>query len=663
MPCLIAACAAESKPPYVKNGKEYGVTRGFIWRPTWWNHYERGVSYAEGGYWEDAVEDLIQAIRLRDEDQRRARTYGMHFVDYFPHRELGIVYHRQTRYAEAITELERSLATEESAKAEYYLNRARKAWLERTGADRTAPTIDILQPSGGLLTQDLTLQVQGLARDDQFVFEISVNGRTIPIFLAEKEIPFSVSVPLNPGPNRVEVVARDLVGREALETITVRVDRAGPVLFLEPIEAVADPQKNKYRVKGEVRDATGIASIMIEGMSVVGELGKRHGFEKIVEVPPDQTVVEIVSEDLAGNVTHGEVPVFGGPPFVRREPVRLAWSGKKLSDATLAFATSSAKEPRIILKDIPDSMTLYYESLYLEGSVTGPVPIQSIEIDGHQLLDRTGRNIFFSYLIGLEEGKNPIYIAARDVQGIETTKTLSVFRKIPRILGLEERMRLSLLPFPPENSSAERAGLVTENLLVALIRQGRFHMVERERLADVLNEMKLATSQLTEEKTAVRVGRILAADGAVVGDVFETPRTLETVARVVDTETSEVMVTRDAFSEDKSMDSLRAMMEGLAYKLKQGLPLLEGTVLRCEGDCLYLNLGKDMGVLPEQKCVVFREGPEIRHPVTNLLLGREIEVLAEGRIREVFDAMCSASVTESRTHACQVQPSDQVITK
>ncbi|KPA14671.1 hypothetical protein MHK_005122, partial [Candidatus Magnetomorum sp. HK-1] len=32
------------------------------------------------------------AIRIRKDERWHARTYGMHYVDYFPHRELGIAY-------------------------------------------------------------------------------------------------------------------------------------------------------------------------------------------------------------------------------------------------------------------------------------------------------------------------------------------------------------------------------------------------------------------------------------------------------------------------------------------------------------------------------------------------------------------------------------------
>jgi hypothetical protein len=53
-----------------------------------------------------ALKDLATAIGKRDKDQRNARTYGMHFVDYFPHRELGIAYYHKGDLVKAAKELE-----------------------------------------------------------------------------------------------------------------------------------------------------------------------------------------------------------------------------------------------------------------------------------------------------------------------------------------------------------------------------------------------------------------------------------------------------------------------------------------------------------------------------------------------------------------------------
>ncbi len=702
--CAIVSCAVKTKPVYTRDGKQYGTTRGYVWRPTWWNHYERGSSFAEGQYWQDAIQDLEEAIRLRNADQRRARTYGMHFTDYFPHRELGIIYYRQGEFCDAIAELELSLATVESAKAEYFLNKARRDWLKETGADRTPPVIEISWPPKGLQTRELSLRVEGTVRDDQYAFSIAVNGTPIPVFLAKKEISFSTELPLNPGMNRIMLTARDLVGRETATEVIVHVDRAGPVLFLEPLRTTALPGGHGIILTGEARDGLGLSRVTVNGVTA-GELkGKSHRFDQVLVIPPGQESVEIVAEDLVGNVTRGRLPVSGAAPPQIASWQQLAWLDSSVTDVRPLpfgsrkhsppdFSAAAAKggppesrhsidhnpgtashdgysrvalaapaELKIRLKDLRDSLTVYYENLYIEGSATGPSAIQSLGIDGEQLLDRKGRNIFFSYLVGLKEGKNAIQIEAIDSQGRQAQTALTVHRKTPKIYSLTQRMRLSLIPFSAEACSLASAELATEDLLMSLIRQERFHMVERTRLDDVLGELKLSSAQLADEKTAVRVGRILAAEGSLTGGVFETNEAIEVVARLVDTETSEVLVTKDVFSEDKSLESISAMMDGLAYKLRQGLPLLEGAILRCEKNSFYLNIGKEHGALPEQKVLFFRQGPEIRHPVTQMYLGREWELVAEGRIKEVYEDASVASPAK-KAAAKDIQPTDRVVTK
>ncbi|ETX02160.1 MAG: hypothetical protein ETSY1_04525 [Candidatus Entotheonella factor] len=92
---LFSSCSMDTGPVYTKDGQRYGLTGDQVWRGQWWQYYERALSYAEGEYWDDAIADLKQAVgtRLGQKDQRRANTYGLHFVEnYFPHRELGVIY-------------------------------------------------------------------------------------------------------------------------------------------------------------------------------------------------------------------------------------------------------------------------------------------------------------------------------------------------------------------------------------------------------------------------------------------------------------------------------------------------------------------------------------------------------------------------------------------
>lgn len=111
--------------PKTVDGVAYGVTRE-PFRERWWQYCERGVSWANGGFWAEAESDLRQCLALRRTDARRARTYGMHFVQCFAHRELGAVLIELGRLDEAEAELQLSMAQEPSAKAEFLLRRIRQ---------------------------------------------------------------------------------------------------------------------------------------------------------------------------------------------------------------------------------------------------------------------------------------------------------------------------------------------------------------------------------------------------------------------------------------------------------------------------------------------------------------------------------------------------------
>ncbi|MFW5845407.1 MAG: hypothetical protein ACOCXJ_04190, partial [Planctomycetota bacterium] len=117
---LLTACGYDHRPPREHEGRSYGVTeRPF--RNRWWHYYERACSFAAGGFWDEAEADLRACLRWRQTDARRARTYGMHFVQCFAHRELGAVLLAQGETAAAEHHLRLSMAQEPSARAAHLL--------------------------------------------------------------------------------------------------------------------------------------------------------------------------------------------------------------------------------------------------------------------------------------------------------------------------------------------------------------------------------------------------------------------------------------------------------------------------------------------------------------------------------------------------------------
>jgi len=432
--------------------------------------------------------------------------------------------------------------------------------------------------------------------------------------------------------------------------------------------------------------------VPLEGIS-----GRSHRFQAVWALAPETAAVEIRAEDLAGNVTRARLPVSLQEAVRPRGRTRVAWlqpdglrdAGPLLPGDGVPAGVCARGEPPappaaandpdarggrgkgetgtagpvLFLPDLPDEITVFCKDLYVEGRATGPSPVQSLKIGGRELLERPGHDVSFGYLEALQEGENRIRIEAVDSRGRRTVRTLRATWKQPEVLSLSARMRLSVLPLGTGTSGAGILRLLEQDLLAALVRQRRFSVVERERLADVLRELRISEGGLAGRKDALRAGRLVAADGLVMGWARETPADIEVLASLIDVETSEVLLTRDAYGEDKGPPALAALMEGLAHRFRQGLPLVEGTVLRCEEDRLYMDAGQDTGIVPGQKLILFRPGPLERHPVTGFCMGREMEAVADGRVVEVFDEASTARALRTRGGGGRVRPSDLFVTK
>ncbi len=330
--------------PAEKDGKYYGVTKG-LFRHRWWNFYERGVSFSDGGFWQQAEEDFRQALTKENTDQRRIRTYGRHLIDYFPHRELGVVLFQLERYPEAIKELEESLSAEKSAKAEYYLDKARKARIEKENSDYHPPEVSVESPKPGVVSNGFTLTVTGTATDDTFVKEIRVNGIPVRIDLSAPQIPFVMQVPLKVGENTLAVEVTDLTGKKTLGKTNVLCDRAGPVLNIDGLMAPNPPDKS-YTLIGYAHDDSLIKSIRVNNsLNILKEPVREIMLNAPVVPVSVQENVVVIAEDEAGNETRAEfVPLFQDSAVVGfRSSTQPAKKEEKAGELLLASAGNMPK--------------------------------------------------------------------------------------------------------------------------------------------------------------------------------------------------------------------------------------------------------------------------------------------------------------------------------
>jgi TolB-like protein len=85
-----------------------------------YNYYENGLEYMKKAQWDRAIDEFRSAVSLEFGDRNNFKTYGMHFIDYFPHREMAICYYNLGDMEKAKKEMELSMAFKSTGRAKDY---------------------------------------------------------------------------------------------------------------------------------------------------------------------------------------------------------------------------------------------------------------------------------------------------------------------------------------------------------------------------------------------------------------------------------------------------------------------------------------------------------------------------------------------------------------
>lgn len=256
------------------------------------------------------------------------------------------------------------------------------------------------------------------------------------------------------------------------------------------------------------------------------------------------------------------------------------------------------------------------------------------------------------------------------------------------------RPRVAILEFKNKTEGYAwawyRAGEAAQDMLVTeLVKKGNFRVMERERLAAILEEKNLTVSGDIDPKTAVKLGKMIGVEYLIAGAVTELGVADRDVsvpsglfggrlpsvnvrsqkmdaavdARAFSTSTGEI-VWADTASESTSDSSvyvagagggvedhrkldrlLRPVVVKLADSLSQtkistsGLggasdaSGMVGKIAKAGGGAIYVNVGSEAGIKEGDEYDVFRPGEEIKDPDTGEVLGaNEMKV---GRIKVI----------------------------
>ena len=646
---VLAGCAAEQGARQGEDGETYGTTKGNF-RSTWWGYAERGSSYLAGKFYAEAKTDLEKALEGRSDDSWRARTYGLHFVEYFPNRELGIVEFHLGNLDAAEAALKASLESVDTERAHYYLDLVRKDKIAKgTVSDSTEPEIAMViasapvteapapapaQPEPAqpetpvaaaptvISTRELTFEVD--TKDDVGVAEVTVNEEKVyqrgateanEVLAAKKE------VVLDEGTHTIQIAAKDLAEKEVKKEVEVTVDLTGPTIgVFSPIEPTVTDHGTVI-LEGSTVDKNGVVSIAVDQKVVKETPGdKKVDFNSELPLAAGENTFVLAARDIAGNETRSAIKVFQGDPesaeaklwlMKQKHPELLQYAsaaGLPLLDLTFAVDDPSAAAPaeggEIRLKSPkPDQPYRHNRTLRVSGEVVTQTKVTSLTINGTPVDELTGApKESFNRRLPIDstaegESKIAVNIEATDESGKTYTQTFDVDVRPVELSSKESRMPVAVLAFAGANVDAG----VTDNLRLTteaeILAADRFRVVDRTRLQDVLTEQQLSAA-LADPNEALALGKLTNAFVFLVADVFPHDQAgLEIKARLIDAETSDLIATLDSFVDDKNDTAkIAAACKALSEQLSSRYPRLSGEVVSVRGPDVLVNWTKEDAV-------------------------------------------------------------------
>lgn len=160
--------------------------------------------------------------------------------------------------------------------------------------------------------------------------------------------------------------------------------------------------------------------------------------------------------------------------------------------------------------------------------------------------------------VGTEDGRLTIWTVEREKRPTagrhgEELPALSgrirvVSEEAPAIPS-DRSVRLAVLPFTSKGESTKVAETCSNELVTQLANVDHLALVERERIEEVLDELDLQASDLTESGGA-RVGRLLNADVLVLGNVNVLGANYLFNARLLNVETGQITEGRQVICEE-----------------------------------------------------------------------------------------------------------------
>jgi len=215
--------------------------------------------------------------------------------------------------------------------------------------------------------------------------------------------------------------------------------------------------------------------------------------------------------------------------------------------------------------------------------------------------------------------------------------------------GQFKKTKIAVLDFQmqgEQTNSKDMGKIVAEWLITGLVETGRFDVIERRLLEKLLEEQKLGVTGAIDPNSAAQLGKILGVRIIVSGTVTSLEGYTEINARLINVDSASIIAAEKVRA--GSTEKLRDLVNKITDKIVLAFPM-EGYIVQRADKKVTIDLGKQIGVRPGMKFIVFKEGKIIKHPKTGEVL--DVETIETGliEIREVKEKTAMGVIIQETT--------------
>lgn len=107
----------------------------------WYKSYEMGIETMKAGSWKRAAKHFENALKVKKKDKHKTRAYGTVFIEYYPHRELGICLYNLGDGHKAKRELTISVKQAPTRRARQFLSKINAGNIPEPEPEITPPPV------------------------------------------------------------------------------------------------------------------------------------------------------------------------------------------------------------------------------------------------------------------------------------------------------------------------------------------------------------------------------------------------------------------------------------------------------------------------------------------------------------------------------------------